>query len=230
MPKPTMMKREVIGVGFDVLQVEMYKVAYNAACNEWEKWHEKLRLAMGAKPGDDLIEFAATMAALKYEPEDVKRLQNSVTKQANLIDKQSVRIDELVKQNRKLKSDVVEASDVIARLQEDTARKQKFINEQQRQLSIEADVIAQLRDISDIRLREIERLYSIIDEDSKEIECNRLRVVLEEKDDEIEQLNERIAGKDDMLDTAAKVISLQRDAMALLLESAKTQKGEPDES
>jgi hypothetical protein len=148
--------------------------AWNDACCEWEKWHEELRLALGAQPGDDLIEFAAVMAALKYEPEDVKRLQDTVTNQA--------------------------------------------------------DVIAQLRDISDIRLREIERLHSIIDEDSKEIECNRLRVVLEEKDDEIEQLNERIAGKDDMLDTAAKVISLQRDAMALLLESVKTQKGEPDES
>lgn len=37
---------------------EAYKYAYNMACGEWEKWHEELRLALGAQPGDDLIDFA----------------------------------------------------------------------------------------------------------------------------------------------------------------------------
>lgn len=41
------------------LHREGYMVAWSDACEAWLKWHEELRLALGAQPGDDLIEHAS---------------------------------------------------------------------------------------------------------------------------------------------------------------------------
>jgi len=38
------------------------KAAYNEGVSNWEAWHEKLRVTLGAAPGDNLIEYAKQLA------------------------------------------------------------------------------------------------------------------------------------------------------------------------
>lgn len=137
MKPPTKMVRTMLYTTFDVLQTEMYKLAYNAACDEWLKWHEELRRALGAQPGDDLIERA---------------------------------------------NDLFEEADSMKKLAQNNMKTDGW------------------------------------------------KTTAESRGNLIEELLRKIAEKEDMLDTAAKLIKLQRDAMSLLLESVKTEKGEPNES
>jgi len=58
-----------------------YMYAYNSACDDWLRWCEELRVALGAKPGDDLIEYAKK---LRMESEQRVALENDAT--ASLIE------------------------------------------------------------------------------------------------------------------------------------------------
>lgn len=216
MKPPTKMVRTMLYTTFDVLQTEMYKLAYNAACDEWLKWHEELRRALGAQPGDDLIERAND---LFEEADSMRDFIGSINPQLErtrekeiehlriTLEEKDQEIEEL-KERLCCQSDAIRMNDIgIARRDNDIQKLKRRVNEQSHAISVLNDSLAQ-----------------------NNMKTDGWKTTAESRGNLIEELLRKIAEKEDMLDTAAKLIKLQRDAMLLLLESVKTEKGEPNES
>ncbi len=209
MKPPTKMVRTMLYTTFDVLQTEMYKLVYNAACDEWLKWHEELRRALGAQPGDDLIERANDL----FEEAD------SMRDFIGSIDPHLERTRE--KEIEHLRITLEEKDQEIEKLKESEraalhARDYWFsvAEEKQKQLNASSEH-------EDVLLKKLAQ---------NNMKTDGWKTTAESRGNLIEELLRKIAEKEDMLDTAAKLIKLQRDAMSLLLESVKTEKGEPNES
>lgn len=186
-----------------------YKYAYNKACDEWLKWHEELRRALGAQPGDDLIQRANDL----FEEADSMRdfigsinphLERTREKE---IERLRIILEEKDKEIEKLKESeraALHARDYWFSVAE----------EKQKQLNASSEH-------EDVLLKKLAQ---------KDKDIVAWQEVVSRRGERIERLRAEIAEKEDMLDTVAKLIKLQRDAMSLLLESVKTEKGEPNES
>lgn len=209
--KPPTKYSEVIRAGMEPREFmwNAYKYVWNSACDEWLKWHEELRLALGAQPGDDLIERANDLFEEADSMRDFIGSINSHLERTREKEIEHLRItlEEKDKEIEKLKESeraALHARDYWFSVAE----------EKQKQLNASSEH-------EDVLLKKLAQ---------NNMKTDGWKTTAESRGNLIEELLREIAEKEDMLDTAAKLIKLQRDAMLLLLESVKTEKGEPNES